>query len=94
MKHFSCHNCFCEIYLLSLYLKYVVPEKLTYYDFAYYLCSRQGVEDPSSVQVEADGVYLNKVYNWPMTLAPMNGESGDMCEKPLREQKKVRPLKA
>ncbi len=39
--------------------------------------------------MEADGVYLNKVYNWPMSLAPMNGESGDMQEKPLREREKV-----
>ena len=44
-----------------MYFKYVVAEKLTSYDYAYYLCSRQGVEDPQSFQVEGDGVYLNKV---------------------------------
>ncbi len=26
-------------------------------------------------------MYQNKVYNWPMSLAPMNGESGDTCKK-------------
>ena len=52
-------------------LKYVVSEKLTYYDFAYYLLSRQGAEDPQGFQVEAHGVYLIKVDNWPMSLAPM-----------------------
>ena len=31
--------------------------------------------------MEAAGVYLNKVYNWPMSLTPTNGESGDMCKK-------------
>ncbi len=27
-----------------------------------------------------------------MSLTYMNGESGDMCEKPLRERKNVRPF--
>ena len=35
-------------------------------------------------------VYLNKVYNWPMSLTPRNGESDDMPEKSLRERKKGR----
>ena len=34
VKHFSSHNCFREIYLLSMYFKYVVSEKLTYYDMS------------------------------------------------------------
>ncbi len=28
VKHFSCHNCFCETYLRSMYFKYAVSEKL------------------------------------------------------------------
>ncbi len=35
-------------------------------------------------------MYLNKVYSWPMLFAFMNGESGDMCEKYLRDRKKGR----
>ncbi len=57
-----------------MYFKYVVSEKLTYYDFAYYLCSRQDEEDPQGFQVEAHGVYLTKVYNWPCHSPPMIGE--------------------
>ncbi len=56
VKHFSCHNCFCETCLLSMYFKYVVSEKLTYCDFAYFLWSRQGAKDPQRFQVEAHGV--------------------------------------
>ncbi len=61
-----------------MYFKYVVSEKLTYYDFAYYLCSRQGAEE--DIHVEAYGAYL-KVDNWPMLLTPMIGELAWLTEK-------------
>ncbi len=31
---------------------------------------------------------LIKVYNWPMSLAPTNGESGDMCKKTSQRKEK------
>ncbi len=39
-------------------------------------------------------MYLNKVYNWPMSLTSLNGESGEMCEKKLllKKGKKDRPF--
>ncbi len=45
------------------------------------------------MQMEVDGVYLNKVYNWPVSLIPTNRESGDICEKPLREREKSEAFK-
>ena len=33
-------------------------------------------------------VYLNKVCNWPMSLTPMNGESGDTCKKTSQRKEK------
>ena len=56
--------------------------------FAYYLCSRQGVYDPWSFQVEAAGVYLNKVYNWPMSLAPTIGELAWLAESKTSVRKR------
>mgnify|MGYP006177862747 CR=1 FL=1 len=47
--------------------KMLAVGKLTYYGIVYYLCSRQGAEDPQGFQVEAHGVYLIKVDNWPMS---------------------------
>ena len=33
-------------------------------------------------------MYPNEVYNWPMSLAPTNGESGELCKKTsLRKEK-------
>ena len=50
-----------------MYLKYIVSEKLICYDFAYFLCLGKGAEDPQRFQVEAHGVYLSKVDNWPLS---------------------------
>jgi len=38
--------------------------------------------------VEATGVYPNGVYDWPMSLAPTNGESGDLCKKTSQKEEK------
>ena len=38
--------------------------------------------------MEAAGVSLIKVYNWPMSLAPTNGESGDTRKKTSQRQEK------
>ncbi len=72
-----------------MFLKYVVSEKLTYYDFAYYLCSRQCSEEVFSFQVETDGVYLNKVYDWPMSLTPTMDDQV-ICVKKLSEKGRKR----
>ena len=34
-------------------------------------------------------MYLNKVYNWPMSPAPTNGESGDMVKNLSEKGNKV-----
>ena len=64
-----------------MYLKYIFSEKLICYDFAYFLCLGKGAENPQRFQVEAAGVYLINVDDWPMSHAPTNGESGDMSVK-------------
>ena len=33
-------------------------------------------------------MYLNGVYDWPMSLAPTNGESGDLCKKNSQRKEK------
>ena len=33
-------------------------------------------------------MYLNKVYNWLMSLAPTNGESGETCKKTSQRKEK------
>ena len=33
-------------------------------------------------------MYPNEVYNWPMSLAPTNGETGDMCKKTSQRKEK------
>ena len=38
--------------------------------------------------MEAAGLYPNEVYNWPMSLAPTNGESGDLCKKTSQRKEK------
>ncbi len=74
VKHFSCHNCFRETYLLSMYFKYVVSEKLAYYDFEYYLCSRQDAKDCRGSRWKLMGHTLIKMYNWPMSVTHTIGE--------------------
>ncbi len=33
-------------------------------------------------------MYPNGVYDWPMSLTPTNGESGDLCKKNLQRKEK------